>query len=86
MKITQLTPNVIRVLVGFQMLCRHQEITPTVNLFRRYYSIKNSGSENGWFYFGNKVPKLVVDVPTSIKEWKRNFFFVPVDDFPRGFW
>ena len=86
MRITQLTPNAIRVLVGFQLLCRHQEIVPTVNLFRRCYSLKNSGSEKGWFYFGNKVPKLVYDAPISIKEWKRNFMFVPAEDFPGGFW
>ena len=80
-RITQLTPNAIRVLVGSQLLCRHQEIEPTVNLFRHCYSLKNSGSEKGWFYFGNKVPKLVVDAPSSIKEWKKNFFFVPAEDF-----
>ena len=85
-RITQLTPNAIRILVGFQLLCQHQEIEPNVNLFRRCYSLKNSGSEKGWFYFGNKVPKLVYDAPSSIKEWKNNFFFVPAEDFPRGFW
>ena len=85
-RITQLTPNAIRILVGFQLLCRHQKIEPSVILLRRCYSIKNSGSEKGWFYFGNKVSKLVVDAPSSIKEWKQNFFFVSADDFPRGFW
>ena len=85
-RITQLTPNTIRVLVGYQLLCRHQKIEPTVNLFRRCYSLKNSRSEKGWFYFGNKVPKLVYDTLSSIKEWKNNFIFVPVEDFPRGFW
>ena len=34
----------------------------------------------------NKGPKLVKDAPISIKEWKRNFFFVPAEDFSRGFW
>ena len=44
-RITQLTPNAIRVLVGFQLFCQHQEIEPTVNLFCRCYWLKNRGSE-----------------------------------------
>ena len=46
-RITQLTPNAIHVLVGFQLLCRYQEKEPIINLFRRCYSLKNSGSEKG---------------------------------------
>ena len=84
-----MVPNAVRILIGFEMLCREQEIDPTVNLFRRCYIIKNSGSEKGWFYFGNRnksMPKLVVDTPSSIEEWKRNFIFAPAEDFPRDFW
>ena len=86
-RVTQLTPNAVRILIGFELLCRDQGIAPTVTLFRRCYTIKNS-DKKGWFYFGNRnkhVPKLIVDTPSSIKEWKHNFIFVPADDFLRGF-
>lgn len=80
--------NSVRILVGFEMLCREQGINPTANLFRRCYLVRNSGSERDWFYLGNRpsVPKLVVDTPTSVKRWKNNFVSVLAEDFPRDFW
>lgn len=69
-RITQLVPNAIRILVGFEMLCREQDVIPTVNLFHRCYTIKRHGCEKGWFYFCNRnntIPKLVVGASTSIK-------------------
>ncbi|XP_071927679.1 uncharacterized protein [Coffea arabica] len=88
-RITQLTPNAIRIIVGFEMLCRHQEVTPSVDLFRRCYTLKAHASDKGWFYVGNRnnaIPKLVIGAPSSIKNWKRDYFFVSGVDFPRGFW
>ena len=89
LRITQLVPNAVRILVGFEMLCRHQEVTPTVDLFRRCYTFKAHGTDKGWFYVCNRnktIPKLVIGAPSSIKNWKRDFIFVSAVDFPRGFW
>lgn len=88
MRITQLAPNSVRILIEFEMLCREQEVNPTAHFFLRFYSLKNSGSEKGWFYLGNRqgVPTLVWDTSTSVKRWKNNFVFVPAEDFPRDFW
>ena len=83
-KITQLVPNAVRILVGLEILCRHQEVTPTVNLFRRYYTFKAHGTDMGWFHicnWNNFISKLVVGAPTSIKNWKRDFVFVTAEDF-----
>ena len=46
-RITQLTPNAVRILVGFEMLCRHQEVTPSVDLFGRCYTLKAHGTDKG---------------------------------------
>ncbi|XP_027082016.2 uncharacterized protein [Coffea arabica] len=88
-RITQLTPNAIRIIIGFEMLCRHQEVAPSVDLFCRCYTLKVHGTDKGWFFVSNRnnaIPKLVVGSPSSIKNWKRDFFFVSEVDFPRGFW
>ena len=88
-KNAQLEQNVVRILIGFEMLYREQDLNPIVKLFRRYYANKKNGNEKGWFYFENRnknVSKLMVDAHSSIKEWKRNFIFVPAEKFPRGFW
>ena len=79
----------MRILVGFEMLNREQEVVPTVNLFRRYYTLKTYGTIKGWFYIcirNNTISKLVIDAPISIKNWKHNFAFVPAGNFPWGFW
>ena len=71
------------------MLFRNQEVIPTVNLFRLYYTLKAHGTDKGWFYICNRnntISKLVVDASTSIKNWKENFVFIPTGDFPWGFW
>ena len=84
-----MTPNAVRILVQFDVLGRHQEVIPALDLFRRHHIVKAHGTDKGWFYICNRnntIPKLVVGAPTLIKNWKRDFVFVPAVDFPWGFW
>ena len=82
----QLTPNV-RILIDFELPRKHLIITPTVDVFHRFYTLKKKGYEDGWFYVGacQYARALVVDSFTFIKERKHSFFFVPTFYFLAGF-
>ncbi|XVE54701.1 hypothetical protein DITRI_Ditri03aG0103100 [Diplodiscus trichospermus] len=75
---TQITPNSWRVLICFITFCYSQEITPTVNLFRAIYTLKDhSGDSKGWCFFSARVGfKLFEGFPSSIKGWKKRFFII----------
>ncbi|GKV30943.1 hypothetical protein SLEP1_g39704 [Rubroshorea leprosula] len=81
--ITQLTPNAMRVVIGFLVYCRVRGVGfPTVNMFKHFFIIKAGGrGEKGWYHFGPRSSSkenrnLFSPGPSSIKGWKENFFFV----------
>ncbi|GKV35462.1 hypothetical protein SLEP1_g43726 [Rubroshorea leprosula] len=81
--LTQLTPNVIRVIIGFIVYYRVWGVgVPTVNMFKHFFIIKAGGKgEKGWYYFGPRSSSkdnrsLFFAGPSSIKGWKEKFFFV----------
>lgn len=86
-QITQLTPNAIRVLIEFELICNLLGINPSVNLFRYFYTINKHEDDRWWFYFSSwqKCLRLIDDMPTSINHWKERFFFILEADFPRDF-
>lgn len=46
--LTQLVPNAIRVIVGFERLCRSRGLVSSLALFRAFFYLKSSGNE-GWY-------------------------------------
>ena len=91
-RITQVIPNGVRSIIGFFILCRALEIPFSHDLFQAFFQMKVSGKVPGWFYFarrsGAKTPtrELFTGVPSSIKDWKRYFFFVKNLGFPPLTW
>lgn len=43
-RVTKLTPNAIRVLVSFKLICRLLSIQPSANLFQHFYAINKHDS------------------------------------------
>lgn len=86
-RITQLTSNAIRVLVGFELVCSLLSINPIVNLFCRFHTIKKHNNSRGWFYINLRFGsvKLIDDMLMSIEHWKEHFIFVSDVDFSRVF-
>ncbi|XP_027174743.1 uncharacterized protein LOC113774400 [Coffea eugenioides] len=91
-RITQVIPNGVRSIIGFFILCRALEIPFSHDLFQAFFQMKVSGKVPGWFYFarrsGAKTPtrELFTGAPSSIKDWKRYFFFVKNLGFPPLTW
>ncbi|GKV48102.1 hypothetical protein SLEP1_g54938 [Rubroshorea leprosula] len=88
--ITQLTPNAMRVVIGFLVYCRVRGVgVPTMNMFKHFFIIKAGGrGEKGWYYFGprssSKENKNLFSAgPSSIKGWKEKFFFVDDTEWSR---
>ncbi|GKV48618.1 hypothetical protein SLEP1_g55415 [Rubroshorea leprosula] len=88
--ITQLTPNAMRVVIGFLVYCRVRGVGfPTVNMFKHFFIIKAGGrGEKGWYHFGPRSSSkgnrnLFSPGPSSIKGWKENFFFVDDTEWSR---
>lgn len=73
--VSQLTPNAVGRIIGFEVLCRSQGRACTVGLFRYFFQMKLS---QDWYSFSTRAgrPELLVGFPESIKGWKEKFFFV----------
>ena len=78
LSLAQLAPNAFRQMSGFIIYCKYYGITPSLSLFRHFFLIRVTTKDSGQFYFANrpKVATLVKNSPSSIKNWKKKFFFV----------
>ncbi|CAH1445589.1 unnamed protein product [Lactuca virosa] len=78
--IIQITPNVFRKILCFTLLCVALDASPTINLFRYFYILMSNGD---WVFFSLRhgLVELCDDLPTSIKYWKDEFFFVDAFTF-----
>lgn len=66
---SQLTPNAVGHIIGFEVLCRSQGRACTVGLFRYFFQIQLS---QDWYSCSTRAgrPELMVGFPESIKGWK----------------
>nr|XP_027078650.1 uncharacterized protein LOC113701937 [Coffea arabica] len=91
-RITQVIPNAVRSIIGFFILCRALEIPFSLDLFRAFFQMKVSGKVPGWFYFARRsgtktsTREVFTGAPSSIKDWKPQFFFVKNLGFPPLTW
>lgn len=76
--LAQLNPNSIRMLIGFLILCKVHTITPSVNLFRRFFTVRMNGKEPGWYGFAKRptAAALIAGTPSSVHGWKPRYFFI----------
>ena len=82
---TQLAPNSVRLIVSFVLLCRLLPTIPRISLFRAFFIFRPHPKARGWWYFNpRKGLSFITDLPSSIHEWKNQFFFVS-SSVPWGF-
>lgn len=73
----QLAPNSVRILITFALLCRLIQATPRLSLFRPFFMLRPHPKADGWWYFTpRKGLSFITGLPSSIHDWKTQFFFV----------
>ena len=73
----QLTPNSIRVVLAFGVLCFLHEIRPRVSLFQAFFVLRRNPQDEGWWCFGPRPKRtLFKGFPSFIHGWRENFFFL----------
>lgn len=73
--ITYITPNGFRKILCFTLLCIALDVSPTINLFHYFYILISNGN---WVSFSlcHVLVEICDGLPTSIKYWKEELFFV----------
>ncbi|GKV01814.1 hypothetical protein SLEP1_g14336 [Rubroshorea leprosula] len=77
--LTQLTPNNIRFIIGFMLLCERLEIPAKAIVFRSLFQCRLCPNSRGakWYYlFGREKNQLFKNVRNKVARWKRQFVFV----------
>ena len=72
-----MTPNSIRNICGFLVLCSIANIEPRTNLFTALFILKRDCHSNGWWVIGPRSGcKVIKDMPSAIHGWRPIFVFV----------
>jgi Putative gypsy type transposon len=71
----QVAPNSWHSVLGFFSLCTRQGVTPTVTLFRHFFTIK-SHRDDWWYFTPRKGCQMFKGLPSSVHGWKERYFFV----------
>lgn len=79
--IAQMPPNSLGLVISFVCLCRLAEVTPSVSLFR-YFFTRHDHPEGGWIGVGARSRRKLLKTNTSNKDWKDGFVFITT---PEGF-
>ncbi|GLT83703.1 hypothetical protein SLE2022_019760 [Rubroshorea leprosula] len=77
--LTQLTPNSIRFIIGFMLLCARLEVPAKAIVFRSLFQCKlcpNSRSAKWYYLSGREKSQLFKNVRNKVARWKRQFIFV----------
>ena len=80
--IAQIAPNGFCKIIAFVMLSRAFGIEPSIKLFRHFYVVMSSGD---WVSFSLRhgLGDIIDDLPSSVKRWKPEFFFVTAAAFDK---
>ncbi|GKV39927.1 hypothetical protein SLEP1_g47621 [Rubroshorea leprosula] len=77
--LTQLTPNSIRFIIGFMLLCARLEVPARAIVFRSLFQCQLCPNSRGakWYYLsGRDKSQLFKNVRNKVARWKRQFIFV----------
>ncbi|GKV02929.1 hypothetical protein SLEP1_g15303 [Rubroshorea leprosula] len=77
--LTQLTPNSIRFIIGFMLLCARLEVPAKAIVFRSLFQCRLCPNSRGakWYYLsGRDKSQLLKNVRNKVARWKRQFIFV----------
>ncbi|GKV43181.1 hypothetical protein SLEP1_g50506 [Rubroshorea leprosula] len=77
--LTQLTPNSIRFIIGFMLLCERLEVPAKAIVFRSLFQCQLCPNSRGtkWYYLsGRDKSQLFKNVRNKVARWKRQFIFI----------
>ncbi|GKV11420.1 hypothetical protein SLEP1_g22681 [Rubroshorea leprosula] len=75
--LTQLTPNSIKFIIGFMLLCARFEILAKVKVFRLLFQCWLSSNQTRCYYIsGREKMMLFKNIRNKVARWKRQFIFV----------
>ncbi|GKV29327.1 hypothetical protein SLEP1_g38264 [Rubroshorea leprosula] len=77
--LTQLTPNSIRFIIGFMLLCARLEVPAKAIVFRSLFQCRLCPNSKGakWYYLSRRdKSQLFKNVRNKVARWKRQFIFV----------
>ncbi|GKV50008.1 hypothetical protein SLEP1_g56726 [Rubroshorea leprosula] len=77
--LTQLTPNSIRFIIGFMLLCARLEVPAKAIVFKSLFQCRLCPNSQGvrWYYLsGRDKSQLFKNVRNKVARWKRQFIFV----------
>ncbi|GKU88552.1 hypothetical protein SLEP1_g2802 [Rubroshorea leprosula] len=77
--LTQLTPNSIRFIIGFMLLCARLEVPAKAIVFKSLFQCRLCPNSRGakWYYlYGRDKSQLFKNVRNKVARWKRQFIFV----------
>ncbi|GKV12597.1 hypothetical protein SLEP1_g23718 [Rubroshorea leprosula] len=77
--LTQLTPNNIRFIIGFMLLCARLEVPAKAIVFKLLFQCRLCPNSRGvkWYYLsGRDKSQLFKNVRNKVARWKRQFIFV----------
>ncbi|GKV01452.1 hypothetical protein SLEP1_g14003 [Rubroshorea leprosula] len=77
--LTQLTPNSIRFIMGFMLLCARLEVPAKAIVFRSLFQCRLCPNSRGarWYYLSGRDKSLLFkNVRNKVARWKRQFIFV----------
>ena len=79
--LVQIAPNGFRKILCFYIICKLLNIPPTVDYFRYFYVVAPIGE---WLSFSKRphAVELCLGLPSSIKNWKSEFFFIKSSAYP----
>lgn len=67
--------NAIKVIVGFEKLCRKKGVVPSLALFRAFFNLKSSGTAR-WYQIAPRQSKPIRFIlPNKVFSWKNAFFY-----------
>ncbi|GKV20137.1 hypothetical protein SLEP1_g30299 [Rubroshorea leprosula] len=77
--LTQLTPNSIRFIIGFMLLCARLEVPAKAIVFRSLFQCRLCPNSCGakWYYLSKREKsQLFKNVKNKVARWKRQFIFI----------
>ncbi|GKU97610.1 hypothetical protein SLEP1_g10737 [Rubroshorea leprosula] len=77
--LTQLTPNSIRFIIGFMLLCARLEVPAKAIVFKSLFKGRLCPNSRGakWYYLsGREKSQLFKNVRNKVARWKRQFVFL----------
>ncbi|GKV02661.1 hypothetical protein SLEP1_g15061 [Rubroshorea leprosula] len=77
--LSQLTPNSIKFIIGFMLLCKRLEVPAKVVVFRSLFLYRLCPSTSGtrWYYISGREKMMIfTNIRNKVARWKRQFVFI----------